>query len=390
MKFLFLMRRQYSKFFIRELIIIIQITILVALFTPTVTEMLHLFSVDKLANQFTTPAVYFQASTPYQIPERISEQDHINRLTRIEECSMVNDAGYVAHGGFSLNKIGTSVIFYNDALVQNIRLDIKEGKVISESASSNQISVLINETMADIFSVGDIFSIDQVRFPVSSQLKNLEFIVAGIIKGNSYYYTMRGGASHIQLESIGGKPSSNENIMIATTNFEVVPDKDIMPSCMLFTEDMKVLTIEVIDEELTGLGSAASIEEMRKNSIHRIVLENPLLFVSAIMLMLLCMTGVSSYAFLSVVNMRKKFSVYYICGMSWRKSLFITIVSLTVLICLAFLVAIGILPFIWERIEFKGLLYSSLLIVFLYMLSITVAVARYRTLDPMALLRKGD
>lgn len=390
MKLLFLLRRQYSRFFIRELIIIIQITLLVALFTPTVTEMLHLFSVDKLAKQFTAPAVYFQASSPYQIPDRISEQDHINRLTQIEECSVVNDTGYVSHGGFSINGIGTTVFFYNDVLVQNIRLDIKEGQIISKDASSNQISVLINEILAEVFNVGDTFSIDKVRFPVASQFKKLEFIVAGIIKDNSYYYTMRGGASHIQLESIGGKPSSNEYIMIATTNFEVVPAKDILPSCMLFTEDMKASTIEAIDEELTGLGSAVSIDEMRKNSINRIILENPLLIVSAVMLLLLCMTGTSSYAFLSVVNMRKKFSIYYICGMSWRKSLFITLVSLTVLLFLAFLVAIGILPFIWERIEFRGLLYSSLLIVFLYMLSIIVAVTRYKNLDSMALLRKGD
>lgn len=391
MNILYLIRKQFSKYFLKELLIVLQIVVLLALLSPAVTELNNLFSVMDVAKQITSPAVYFEAATYYQIPEQITEEEHIARLNEIKNSQYSTGVGLVANAGASIDNLGVSIIFYNDDLVQNTALDFDIDNTVKATESSDGvIQVIINKTLAEKYSLGDVILADNIIFPVTRTNKSSELLVVGYMDEDNYYYTLKGGGSTIRLESLGGISSVNEAIMIAVTDFDFVPKHDINPSCIIFTNSLASESVDSINTELYTLGKGATIDDMLDESINLIVLENPIIIVSTIMLLILCLTGLCSYVYLNITNSGKSYFIYYMCGMNWVKSLWLTLVSLVIILIFAFFIAMLILPYTSFRIDAQGVIYSSITIVILYVTSAIVAILRYKNTYPMDLMENKD
>lgn len=269
MKLLYMLKKQYSRFCLREMVVVAQIVLIVLLFTLILSKLDRLLSIDQLAKNIQGPALFFQADDYYFMPEFLDAQEYSAFFDEIRKCDAVQEVGQTSVAGCAINGQGASVYFYNDALLKHLRLQTADYK-----SEDDAIPVLINQSLTQKYRIGDHIIPDNgtIFFPVSSEYQTVQFRVAGVLKNNDYYYSLVGGASRITLESIGYRDDGL--CMIALGSFNIVPVLDIDPSSLLFIETECSDTVNQINASIGHLGHAESIEVMRKNSLNNILSTN--------------------------------------------------------------------------------------------------------------------
>ena len=76
MKLLYMLKKQYSRFCLREMVVVAQIVLIVLLFTPILSKLDRLLSIDQLAKNIQGPALFFQADDYYFMPEFLDAQEY--------------------------------------------------------------------------------------------------------------------------------------------------------------------------------------------------------------------------------------------------------------------------------------------------------------------------
>ena len=385
MKLLYMLKKQYSRFCLREMAVVAQIVLIVLLFTPILSKLDRLLSIDQLAKNIQGPALFFQADDYYFMPEFLDAQEYSAFFDEIRKCDAVQEVGQTSVAGCAINGEGASVYFYNDALLKHLRLQTADYK-----SEEDAIPVLINQSLTQKYRIGDHIIPDNgtIFFPVSSEYQTVQFRVAGVLKNNDYYYSLVGGASRITLESIGYRDDGL--CMIALGSFNIVPVLDVDPSSLLFVETECSDTVNQINASIGHLGHAESIEVMRKNSLNNILSTNPLPFVTAVLMTMLCLASVCSYAYVSVIRLRENFAMYYICGLSRKKALAIVMIALLLLLIISLLTSLVFLSLSVDVTQYNGLPYSSSMIVSLFVFAFAIIFTQYSSIDPIKLMRKGD
>lgn len=385
MKLLYMLKKQYSRFCLRELVVAAQVVLMVLLFTPILSKLDNLLSIDQLATNLHGSVFFFQADNYYYMPEFLDPQVYSDYFDEIRACDAVQEVGQVSVAGCSVDGKGTSVYFYNDALLKHLRL-----KTADLKPEDDAIPVLINQALAQNYRVGDLIIPENggIYFPVSSEYQTAQLRVAGVLKSNNYYYNLVGGASNVTLESIGYR---DEGLcMIALGAFDLVPVLDTAPSSLLFAEAESADTKDQINASIGHLGHAESLEVMRKNSLDYILSANPLPFITAFLMTLLCLASVCSYAYVSVIRLRQNFAIYYICGLSRKKALAIAMLALLLLLIVSLLASLALLPVSVEAAQYNGLPYTISIVVLLFVLAFVIVFTQYGSIDPIRLMRKGD
>lgn len=250
--------------------------------------------------------------------------------------------------------------------------------------------MLISQSLAQKYQIGDLITPyeGRISFIVASENRPAQFRVAGVLKNNNYYYRLVGGASFVTLESIGYKDDGT--CMIALSSFDIVPVVDIAPSTLLFVAAENSDTLNQINASIGHLGHAESLSVMRKNSLDTILASNPLPFVTAALMTLLCLASVCSYAYVSVIRLRENFAMYYICGLSRKKALGIIMLAMLMLLIISLLISLICLPISVEDTQYNGLPFSISIVALLFVLAFAVVFTQYGSINPIKLMRKGD
>ncbi len=384
MKLLYMLKKQYSRFYLREIVVVAQVALMVLLFTPILSRLDNLLSIDQLATNLHGSVFFFQADTYYFYTEFLDPQVYSDYFDEIRACDAVQEVGQVSVGGCTVDGEGTSVYFYNDALLKHLGLQT------DVTPEGDVIPVLINQPLAQKYRVGDLITPDNgaVNFSIASEQLPVQFRVAGVLKNNNYYYNLVGGASHVTLESIGYKDEGC--CMIALGAFDFVPILDIKPSTLLFVAAENTDTLNQINASIGHLGHAERLSVMRQNSLNDILSNNPLPFITAALMTLLCLASVCSYAYVSVIRLRQNFAMYYICGLSRKKALAITMLALLLLLIFSLLISLVILPISVENTEYNGLPFSISIVALLFVFAFAIVFMQYGSIDPIKLMRKGD
>ena len=142
MKLLYMLKKQYSRFCLREMVVVAQIVLIVLLFTPILSKLDRLLSIDQLAKNIQGPALFFQADDYYFMPEFLDAQEYSVFFDEIRKCDAVQEVGQTSVAGCAINGEGASVYFYNDALLKHLRLQTANYK-----SEEDAIPVLINQSL---------------------------------------------------------------------------------------------------------------------------------------------------------------------------------------------------------------------------------------------------
>ena len=67
MKLLYMLKKQYSRFYLREIVVVAQVVLMVLLFTPILSKLDNLLSIDQLATNLHGSVFFFQADDYYYI-----------------------------------------------------------------------------------------------------------------------------------------------------------------------------------------------------------------------------------------------------------------------------------------------------------------------------------
>lgn len=385
MKTLYLIRKQYSRLFVRELSFVSQIAILIVLLTPIIARITQLTGIIKLADNLNQEVVFFQADDYYFMPEFLDDEEYQAYFDEIKECEYIDKIGLTAKAGCLIGDDGISVYFYNQPLVESISLYTHP--VENEN---NAVPAIISHQLSRDYNIGDIIvPASTLQFVVSGEQIEMQFIVVGVMEGdNNYIYDFVGGASNVMLESIGH--SDEQRFLIALGSFNMVPLKDISSSCLLFTKDENQEKADAINESIGHLGHAESIETMRKNSLDYILTTNPIPFFASLLLFLLCISSSCSYAYVSIVQLRRNISIYFICGLSKRKAIAITLSALFLLLIVGILISFALLPIFADSNVLHFICFPIALITFLFVMMLFVVLTQYNSVNPVKLMHKGD
>lgn len=385
MKLLYMLKKQYSRFYLREIVVVAQVVLMVLLFTPILSKLDNLLSVDQLATNLHGSVFFFQADDYYYMSEFLDPEVYSAFFDEIRDCDVVQEVGQTARAGCTIDDEGVAVYFYNDALLKHLGLQIADYK-----AEDDAIPVLINQSLAQEYQIGDLITPyeGKISFIVSSEDRPAQFRVTGVLKSNNYYYRLVGGASFVTLESIGYKEEGPS--IIALSSFDIVPVVDIAPSTLLFVAAENSDTLNQINASIGHLGHAESLSVMRKNSLDTILASNPLPFVTAALMTLLCLASVCSYAYVSVIRLRENFAMYYICGLSRKKALGIIMLAMLMLLIISLLISLICLPISVEDTQYNGLPFSISIVALLFVLAFAVVFTQYGSINPIKLMRKGD
>ncbi len=385
MKLLYMLKKQYSRFFLREIVVVAQIVLMVLLFTPIFSQLDRLLAVDQLSKNIRNPTYFFQADSYFFMPEFLDPQEYRDFFDEIEACDAVKEVGLTSYGGCNIREGGVSVYFYNDGLFSNLKLEAEHFE-----DEEGVIPVILNYELGKIYDVGDIITPESTMlFPVSAERLPVLFKVVGVLNDKSdYYYSLTGGASNITLESIGHRDEAL--CMIAVGAFNIVPEVDIHPSSLLFVDKEDSEILDKINESIGHLGHAEGLKVMRQNSLNFILTENPLPFISAVLMVLLCIAGVCSYAYVSVIRLRENFAIYYICGLRRNAAMAVAMYSLLLLLAISLLASLFFLSVFVDGSQYNGLKYSIYIVVSLFVLSFAIVLSQYGSINPIKLMRKGD
>ena len=387
MKLLLLIRKTYSRFCAREVIIVLQVAAMLLLSVPIVSQLTNLLSIIRMADDIREPSVFFESDQHYFLQGEITDGEAAEHLREVTAAAEYVGMTTRAVGYFE--DFNANVCFYNDALAE--RTHFKKYLADIRAHGGGALPVVVSGSLAAKYPVGSEMVARHLLFPVRGEFgefTDIRFVVVGA-EHIPYYYYFYGGATNKQLESIAHEAQDGENYMIALGVFDMVPIREISPSYLLFADDTPG-NIERINQLLGSSGQSESLSAMRRQSLFMILAGNPMPFVLALMMVFLCVGSVASYAYVSIISHKRRFAVYYLCGMSRARGLLITLASLGLLLLVATAAAAAVLPFVVDEVQLSKYWGVFGLLLGMYAVGNLTAALRYRGMNPIQMLHKNE
>lgn len=387
MKLLSLIRAQFSRGFLREILLGVEVAVMLCLMAPVMSDVAALLSIDRLASQLTSPALFFQAADRYLVPDNMEEAAYHEMLNRVDGLAGVEDVGRMAVGTTSLDGVGTAIRFYNDALLARVKLPLRRSAEVMPG--EGKVGVIVNEAMAARYPVGTVVPAD-VYFGIARVHQQMELVVVGVMDSDGYYYAFRGGGSEVMLNALGAKNDGTEYNLVALSGFDQVPTLDVSASCLLFVGQESESVCNAINAAASGDGVAVTIAELRQNSLKYVVQQQPMVFLAALLMVGLCVTGIITYVWLTVQDFLGRFSLYFICGMTRARGMVVLLGVHLLPMLLGTGVALVALRVLKLQVTGAGVRLALLVLLPLMVFCLLVAALRFRTVDPILQLRRGE
>ena len=373
MKLFSLIRAQFSRGYLREALLGMQLAVMLCLMAPIMSDVAELMSINRLASQMTSPAFFFQASSRYLVPDDMELAEYTEMLERVENLAEVEAVGRMAVGTTGIDGVSTAIRFYNDALLSRVRLPVRQKQEISLVAG--QVAVLIDAKMAQ-------------RYPVGTVIQTVD--VVGVMETDGYFYAFMGGASQVSLNALGARNDGTAYNMVALQGFSQAPVQDVAASCLLFVDRENESICDAVNTTVSGDGLAVTISSMKQNSLREVVSQQPMIFLAALLMTLLCVTGIITYVWLTMQDFMGRFGMYFICGMTRGRGLAVLLGVHLLPMLLGISAALVALNLMKLGVTGEGITLSLLLMVPQVVFCLVIIALRFQTAEPILQLRRGE
>lgn len=366
MKTLRLSRYLFSKGFIRELLVVVQL-VLMLLYASAVllpidaillrAQALHrTLPLDFSQTLFFNPSGVLLESTIWEMTEEpstfritdlVSSMPEVSQVLQITEDSATFEKtiGVDKNGVAMTGRVKTKLITYSQGYDILSQLPCSQGGW--SAGDGDACPILVSAALAADLPVGT-----HTELAIGPDQQTVPCVVTGILEQNVSIPVAKFYASEAELSSISLDTSQpeEEKLILAQFDSQLFQDVTWMPGAILIpSEGTDVGQLQqTLNEAAGNMGSVVSLSQVEFESIQA-ALSDYTYFLPALLLTLLACFGYGGYLFLHVRQRRTEFAVFYILGMTRRRMIWLNLWSSLVLLLVSFCIAAVLRPWFMQQ-----------------------------------------
>lgn len=206
--------------------------------------------------------------------------------------------------------------YYPRELANAMSFPLSRGKWFDKYDEEDGIPpVIVGSDFARRFKVGEIVSLYR------SSLKGYrDYRVIGVLQRNTMLLSLGAGGSGMDLNScFDAGDKCNGSIIFCE---DEINDSHARGGVIIKVSEENRQTVF---DELADIGYMFSFKELSDTAEYNNGTLTEMQSVIFILMMIVCIAGVSSGNLLSTIACKKKYAVYFMCGMEWRTGVLITL-----------------------------------------------------------------
>ena len=311
MKTLYLIYKSCSKFFIKELFLIFQITIVIILLNTAITPFVNYYQVEHVVSRgmpenavyYSRPTFYSEQDMPEDIFETIGLQKNISAV-----CMT-----YLTFG--KINGQSADILLYNQGLFDNFSSILQSGDWIYDPSG-----IYLNAALKQYLGNQKV----SVEISDNTITFNDEYMILGTINSKDIVYHIDVGGSQPEISQIGTNFEYIRNIAVEHTPFlAIIPFDFECNNYILSTVGGAVLIAndgitakEFISNNSTNTysGHLYPLKSLVENSLNRLVGTYKIDALLSILLSVSAIFGISGYTYLKTKALQKQMGIYKLCG----------------------------------------------------------------------------
>lgn len=282
-------------------------------------------------------SVYYQSGYSDGQDNSVNKRQQAREYIR-EQLDGLKEKGIV-EGSYSVSHFNAPIsyditdraefLIYPKALAYELRFPVSSGKWFEENVAGNEYTpVVVSSDMSLRFKVGDV---------IDSRYLEKTGLVVGVLEPNAMVLSPGAGGNTIDLNNVF---TTADNMIIACV--DEISERDEMGTKVIKVSPQNQQ--EVFDS-VGDITYAFTFKDMSDRAYESNSLLTEMQTVVFVLMLIVCITGVSSSNLLETISCKKRYAVYFMCGMDWADSVKITFIqSLLKLVVPA---GLGYLGFIW-------------------------------------------
>lgn len=347
MRFLSLLKYQYTKYGIKELFVMLLTGFIVITLMDALSPLLYTLTVTQMA-KYSLPS-----KTAYFYPfDRITnilngfagDDEKRNALIAYMAESTAN-SGALGVGKTNVRRAGyngvaaeTIYVGYNQDMIKYTTLPLLSGQWSDMDRATDEIPIVIGGAYRDRQNValGDTLQLD---FAIGNGETYICRVV-GILNSNDMYFNLSYGESDPTVYSIAELYQWLDNthsdgtdyiVIYPTKPFEEIYDIEYSPGQLMFFEDNAQLDSLNMGKRY---GTYTTLDDMIKTQVKRTVYLNKSSIVTTMALFMFCLMGLGGYSLLGIVRHGKMMAIYRICGMRRSYQTFLQVVAVFIMVAI--------------------------------------------------------
>ncbi len=359
MKLLYLLKYQYSNFFLKELALMVLSGFIIITLLGSAAPLLYVLSMSEMTkNSIPEFTLYFYPSTRIsdlmaspvnQTNNREGIADYLDQLNQINGVVGIGKTATWSVGGKNPEVQPTTYIAYNEDMVRYTSIPLYAGQWLNAPVPEGRIPIVVGGTFRekDAVNIGD-------NLPVQIQIDNsyyaYEGYVVGIMNHDDMYLRLSYGATKPDLESIAVQKRWADNSSSSSAGGIIIfpasaLDESIQiqynPGSLLFFDELSSYKDMGTGEKY---GTYATHAEMVRSQMVTTIRRHNSDIAATIALSLLATISLGGYSMLNISTQRRMISVYRICGMKKSTGMLLQITSSSVLVLIPALISISQIP----------------------------------------------
>ena len=354
MKHLIILRKQYSKLLMRELVIMLMIVFILFSLLGALSPLFHaILSNRYVSSSLPDNTIYFYPSdrvltsimmsdTEAENGPQQSMEKQIDSISDEITASGVGQTTDVYMIGSDGSNTGRDTVFigYNDDLIDFASLPLEQGTWLSEHKQDEAVPIVVGGAFRDKdhMRVGEHMT---VCFAADDS--KTDCVVAGILNKDDMYFNISSGETDISTYSIASLYKWEQEDTAAFDNGIIIfPSSrvgnrlsDYSPGYLFFFDEGQNPSSQAnILSYLNKYGHSSTIPEMMKNRYLRTVSVNNSDVVTSFSLFVFCILGLGGYTILMLEKNARVMQIYRICGMTKTYGTGIKIFTVALLVVL--------------------------------------------------------
>lgn len=396
MKLLKILFFNFKSNVIRTIISMIFVTISVMLMNTTLSRFMYTKYINNLVIDSGLFYNYMYVAAPnknsYYMSNSESATNLVNKanefvaaqLSELKSGEAIENYYYISSFGAPIsNNMDDRAKFvcYPHSFANEICFPVSDGKWFNEYDFNNDlIPVVVGSDFLGRFKIGEKIEFSYLDFKA---------IVIGILERNSLVLTSSAIGNGIDLNSCF---DSGNNMIIICGNWDKsASNATIIKTCTKDNESSEQSVFSAISD----ISYTFTFKDLAQRAYedNRFITEmQTIIFV---LMMTVCIAGVSNGNLLATIYQKKKYSVYFLCGMDWEKGILITavegIINLVVPAIVGYIMFIGFCvkeDYYGLRVTTVNIWLTLLLLVAIFMLTSLKPLSNIKNSSPTKTIGK--
>ena len=417
MKRLILLSLLYSKYFIKEIVIIVQGTVLGICLLLAIIPFLYSQSItDTIMKSIKQEAVYF---SPYNRLVMILSGyydlswDEIESLREKVNRNIEND-DIVGYGKMSTvdgliidSNYKSKISLYNDDLITYTQLPLSKGNWFTKKNNhGGSVPIIIGSNLAKTYTLNDEIELQINNMDGRNDIKKC--IIIGALSDSDFNFNFRAGGTIQAINSLAVRSNevnlssfdeiTSNNIIISPMRYwDTIEEERISSAQLIFLKD-NVRVSDFINRnkgEIQKYGFVSSIHDMYEQQIKKNIQNdrNENYIILSIVMMLMLIFGIGGYTLLQTIHNDKLFGIYFLSGMKKSEILILILLSNFLLLLIPLVISIIIVTILSQNYMITlqtAILYSSFVFIIIYIIGSILSFTIISRNNPIKLLRKGN